>query len=58
MRYFMRKSSTEKIFALGEEVEGKLFNISLVDNQDKDSIKGIFPDIPTDPIIEEKLEKK
>ena len=54
----MRKSSTEKIFALGEEVEGKLFNISLVDNQDKDSIKGIFPDIPTDPIIEEKLEKK
>ena len=54
----MRKSSTEEIFALREEVEGKLFNISLVNNQDKDSIEGIFSDIPTDPIMEEKFEQK
>ena len=58
MRYFMRKSSTEEIFALREEVEGKLLNISLVNNQDKDSIEGIFSDIPTDPIMEEKFEQK
>lgn len=58
MRYFMRKGSTEEIFALGEEVERKLFNISFIDNQDKYTIEGIFPDIPTDPIVEEKLEKK
>ena len=53
MTHFMSKVATEEILALGKEIEGKLFNISFVDNEKKDTIKGIFSEILRNSVLEE-----
>ena len=52
----MGKVDTEEIPALVEEVEGELFNVSLVDNEEEGAIEGILPDVRRDAIVEENPE--
>ena len=52
----MSKVDTEEVSAFTEEVEGELFEISLIDYEKKDAIKGVLPNVLGDTIVEEGLE--
>ena len=53
---FVREICAEEVFALHEEVEGKLLHIPFIDNENEDPVQRVFPDILGDPKIEEELE--
>ena len=53
---FVSKVDTEEISAFAEEVEGKLFDISLIDYEKEGAIEGVLPDVLRDAIVEESLE--
>ena len=53
---FVSKVDTEEVSAFTEEVEGELFEISLIDYEKKDAIKGVLPNVLGDTIVEEGLE--
>ena len=55
---FMTESPAEQISALWEEVEGKLFHISFVDDQEYYSWERVFSEELWDAVIEEGLEGK
>ena len=54
---FMRKVQTEEIFALSKEEESKIFNISFIDKQKKNTIESIFAKNFRNSIIEEYFEE-
>jgi hypothetical protein len=47
------KIQTEEIFALREKIEGKLFDVSFIDDKEHSSVKGIFSEVFGDAIVEE-----
>lgn len=49
----MLKVDTEKISALIEEEKGKLLNISLVNDQQQNTIKRILSNIFRNPVVEQ-----
>lgn len=53
----MRKVQTEEIFALSKEEESKIFNISFIDKQKKNTIESIFAKNFRNSIIEEYFEE-
>ena len=52
----MSKVNTEEVSALSEEVEGKLLNVPLINNEEEDAIEGVLPDVLRYAIVEEKPE--
>ena len=54
----MTEGSTEQISELWEEIEGKLFHVSLIDDQEYDTWEWVFSEELRDAVIEEGLEGK
>ena len=54
----MTEGSTEQISELWEEIEGKLFHVSLIDDQEYDAWERVFSEELRDAVIEESLEGK
>lgn len=50
---FMRKVNAKQRFTLTEEVEGKLFDISFIYNEEKNPRKGILSEVLGDAVVEE-----
>ena len=55
---FMVEGPAEQISALWEEIEGKLFHVSLIDDQEYDTWEWVFSEELRDAVIEEGLEGK
>ena len=54
--YFVSKVDTKEVSAFAKEVESKLLDVSLIDYEEEDTIKGVLPDVFGDTIVEESLE--
>ena len=54
----MLEIEAEEVLTLCEKEEGKLFNISFVNHEKKDSRKRVFPNIQWNSIVEKPLEQK
>lgn len=55
---FMVKRATKKIFALLKEVKSKLFDVSLINNEQKNTIKRIFSEIKGQTIVKQSPKDK
>ena len=53
--YFVSKINTKEVLTLSEEVESEKLNVSLIDDEQKNSIEGVFPDVLWDSVVEEEL---
>ncbi len=53
----MSKVPTVEVLALWEEIEGKLFDISFVDYEQKHQVKGVLPQILGNSVVEEQPEQ-
>ncbi len=56
--HFMCEITTIEVLALTEEIESELFNISFIDYEENDAIKGILSEILWYSVFEESLEYK
>ena len=54
----MREVKTEQVFALHEEVEGELFDVALVDNEQENPTERVLADVLGDAVFEEGPEEK
>ena len=54
----MGESSTDKIFTLWEKIEGKLFDISLVNDEQKNSVERVFSEVLWNSVVEQSSEDK
>ena len=54
----MCEIATIEVLALTEEIESELFNISFIDYEENDAIKGILSEILWYSVFEESLEDK
>ncbi len=49
---FVYEISTEKDFALFEEVESEIFNVSFIDNKQQNAIQRISPEVDWHAVVE------
>ena len=56
MRHFVRNVPAEEVSALAEEVEGKLLDVSLVDDEKNQPVEGVLPEKLGDPEVKEHFE--
>jgi hypothetical protein len=58
VRELVAKVSTEKVPALAEEVKGELFDVPLVNDEQKNAAKSIFSDVFGYAVIEKQLKEE